>query len=181
MAAVEFALVAPVMFVMIGGFLELGYVSFARSTLESSILEASRASRVSDCPNTNGPLIQASLNDTMTSVKSSDGQPPVLTVQAYGANFGNVGNPEPFTDANGNGVYDAGEPYTDMNGNTEWDSDMGKAGNYGGVGEVVQFSATYNVPSLFPFVSQIINDGEDFYTIAATTVVRNEPTQTVTC
>jgi len=29
---------------------------------------------------------------------------------------------EPFTDLNGNGVYDAGEPFKDLNGNGTWDS-----------------------------------------------------------
>ncbi len=180
-AAVELAFVAPLMLLIIGGFLEFGYLSFARSTLESSILEASRASRVTDCPDTNGPLIQASLEETMESVESSDGKPPVLTVKSYGTGFRNVENPEPFSDTNDNGSYDEGEPYTDMNGNASWDDDMGKSGSYGGLGEIVQFSATYNVPSLFPFISEMVNGGQDFYTIAATTVVRNEPTRVVSC
>lgn len=178
---VEFAAVAPVMFLFIGGFLELGYVAFARSTLESSILVASRASKVAECPAQNADLIRAELADRMSVLASADGQPPVLTVKSYGTNFSNVGNPEPFNDINGDSVFNPGEPYSDINGNGEWDPDMGKDGNFGAFGEVVQFSATFNVPSLLPFVAAAINNNKGFYTISAETVVRNEPFKEVTC
>lgn len=179
--AVEFAFVAPVMFMLLGGLLEFGYVGFARSTLESSILAASRASKVAECPAENADLIRAELADRMSVVISADGNPPVLTVKSYGTNFGNVGNPEPFNDINGDGKFDAGEAYTDINGNGQWDADMGKDGNFGAFGEVVEFSASYNVPSILPYVSKAINNTEGFYTIRAETVVRNEPFKDVTC
>ncbi len=180
-AAIEFAVVAPVMLVLLGGMLELGYVAFARSTLESAILEAARASRVTDCPDENGTHIEAALAESMTVVKSADGQPPKLTVSAYGKEFGNVGSPEPFSDTDANGQHDAGEPYNDTNGNGQWDADMGTTGAYGSFGDVVRFDATYQVPSLFSYVSNTINDGKDAYTVSATTVVRNEPYQDVSC
>lgn len=180
-AAIEFAFVVPLMMILIGGFLEMGYLSFARSTLESSILEAARSSRVLDCPTDQADAIRDGLEARMADVSSADGEPPVLVVQAYGENFGDVDNPEPFDDADSNGVFDEGETYTDLNGNGEWDIDVGDEGNFGDIGEVVQFSASYNVPSLFPYFANVINDGRDFYTIRATTVIRNEPASSDTC
>lgn len=179
--AVEFAFVAPVMFLLLGGLLELGYVAFARSTLESSILVASRASKVAECPAQNAELIRAELADAMSVVASADGQPPVLIVKSYGTSFGNVGNPEPFNDINGDGEFNDGEAYTDINGNGEWDADMGKTGNFGAFGEVVAFSASFNVPSILPYMSEALNNTAGFYTIKAETVVRNEPFKEATC
>ncbi len=178
---IEFAFVAPVMLLFLGGLLELGYVAFARSTLESSILIASRASKVAECPAEVAELIRADLAESMTVILSADGKPPELVVKSYGSNFSSVGNPEPFNDINGNGKFDPGETYTDINGNGQWDSDMGKTGNFGSFGEVVAFTASYNVPSLVPFVSSTISNTDGYYRITAETVVRNEPFKEVTC
>jgi len=179
--AVEFAFVFPVMALFILGLLEVGYVIFARSTLESAVLAASRESRVSDCPNENAEAIEEGIVRRMQVIASSDGLPPQVEVESYGQEFGDVGNPEPFVDGNDNGVRDEGESYTDVNGNGEWDDDMGESGDFGSFGEVVRFTATYNVASLVPWVSDQINGGRDFYQIRSVTVVRNEPFTDVTC
>lgn len=178
---IEFAIVAPVMILFITGLMEFGYVLFARSTLESAVMEAARASRVANCPNENAKAIEAEIQRRMRVISAGDKQPPVVKVEAYGGDFSNVGSPEPFDDDNGNGKRDAGESYTDINGNGVWDEDMAKTGDYGDFGEVVQFTATFNVISLVPFVASTVNDGKDFYPIQAVTVVRNEPFQDTTC
>lgn len=178
---VEFAFVAPVMIVLLSGLLEFGYVAFARSTLESAILDASRSARVAECPGEAAELIEEEVVRRMAAVVSHDGEPPMLTVRSYGGEFGNVGNPEPFNDLDGSGSFDPGESYTDINGNAQWDDDMGKTGDYGGFGDVVEFNATFNVASLLPFVAARLNDNDGFYPISAETVVRNEPFKEVTC
>jgi len=178
---VEFAFVAPVMILFITGMLELGYVAFARSTLESSVLSASRQSRVADCPNENAKEIKKFVQSRMSTIRSYNNEEVQLEVESYSGQFGDVGNPEPLDDLNGNAKYDPGEVYTDVNGNGKWDADMGKSGDYGSFGEVVRFTASYKVPSIIPFVANQVNDGKDFYEIASTTVVRNEPFKEATC
>ncbi|AOL23495.1 Flp pilus assembly protein TadG [Erythrobacter litoralis] len=178
---VEFAFVAPVMFMLILGLLELGYVAFARSTLESAILVASRNSKVAACPAQNAALIEEELIERLDVISTFNNQPPKLVVSSYGTNFGNVGNPEPFNDIDGSGTWDAGEPYTDFNGNGQWDEDMGRDGNYGQFGEVVQFTASVDVVSIIPFVASALNQNEGFYPLSAETVVRNEPFRDATC
>ncbi len=178
---VEFAFVLPVMLMLIGGLMEIGYLTFARSTLESAVLTAARQSRVNDCPNENAEAIEKGITDRMSLVLSADGMPPVVKVDSYGGNFGDVGNPEPFDDLDGNGQRDDGEGFTDVNGNGEWDADMGSDGDFGSFGEVVRFTASYNVPSLLPFVAAQINDGKDYYSIESVTVVRNEPFKDASC
>ncbi len=179
--AVEFAFIAPVMLMLIGGLLEVGYLTFARSTLENAVLTAARQSRVSDCPNENAEAIEEGIAERMSFVVSSDGEPPDVRVDSYGGNFGDVGNPEPFDDVNGSGQRDEGESYTDVNGNGEWDADMGSEGDFGSFGEVVRFTATFKVKSLVPAVSRQINSGRDYYTIESVTVVRNEPFREAAC
>lgn len=60
-------------------------------------------------PNFKHPLTGA----TVTTVYKPNNSPVYL--------LNNPGTNEPFTDANGNGVYDVGETYTDTNGNARWD------------------------------------------------------------
>lgn len=179
---VEFAFVAPVAIFLIAGLIEFGYVLFARSTLESAVLAAARTSRVADCPNENAKAIEEFIQGRMDAVASADGQKAQVTVESYGQNFGNVGNPEPYDDIDGNGQRDEGESYTDINGNGEWDEDMGEDGDFGSFGEVVRFTATYNVRSLMPFISkEYASNGKGFYSIRSVTVVRNEPFTDTTC
>lgn len=178
---VEFAFVAPVMLMLIGGLFELGYLTFARSTLESAVLTAARQSRVSDCPNENAEAITQGIQNRMNVVASADGEPAQVKVNSYSGEFGKVGSPEPFDDENKSGTRDEGESFTDVNGNGEWDADMGSEGDFGSFGEVVRFTASYNVPSLLPYVAAQINSGKDYYTIEAVTVVRNEPFKDASC
>ncbi|MEM7688087.1 MAG: TadE family protein [Pseudomonadota bacterium] len=178
---IEFAFVAPVMILFITGLLEFGYLLFARSTLESAVLEAARGTRVANCPNENAKEIEKLIQDRMERVVSGDKQKAKIVVQSYGTEFGDVGNPEPYDDEDGNGKRDDGESFTDINGNGEWDEDMGAEGDYGSFGEVVRLRATYNVTSLVPFIANEFNNGKDFYSIEAVTVVRNEPFTEATC
>ncbi|MEE4200552.1 TadE/TadG family type IV pilus assembly protein [Erythrobacter sp.] len=178
---VEFAFVAPVLILFVTGLLEIGYILFARSTLESAVLAASREARVSPCPNDVASAVETRLQDRMSVIMSVDDEPAALTVESYSSNFGDVGNPEPFDDVNDNGTRDPGESYTDTNGNGEWDEDMGLSGDFGGFGDVVRFTASQDVPSLFPFFANTVTDGQPHYTLTAVTVVRNEPFTDETC
>ena len=182
MTIVEFALIAPAAILLIFGLIEFGYVLFARSTLESAVMAAARTSRVADCPNENAKAIEEFIQARMSQVASGDNQKAKVEVESYGQSFGNVGNPEPFDDIDGNGTRDEGESYTDINGNGTWDADMGKSDDYGSFGEVVRFTATYNVKSLIPFISKdYAANGNGFYSIEAVTVVRNEPFKDAKC
>ena len=79
-----------------------------------------------------------------------------MTTLVY-ENFGDVGQPEPFTDENGNGAYDAGEAFTDVNGNGGWDEDMGAAG-LGGPGDVVVYQMSYDWSIIIPMFRPFFGD-----------------------
>jgi hypothetical protein len=84
--------------------------------------------------------------------------------------FGDIGEPEPFTDENGSGSYDEGGPFSDVNGNGMWDVDMAVAG-LGDAGDIVLYRVRYAAPSL----SGLMDWATERVTISATVAVRNEP------
>jgi len=169
-AIVEFALIAPVFLGMLGAVLEFSGIMFVQTILEGGAREASRYGITGSQPegvtreemildivegNTYGILDMAEL-DMETLVYDS---------------FGSVGQPEPFTDENGNGEYDDGEPYTDVNGNGGWDDDMGAAG-LGGPGDVVVYRLSYDWNIMIPLFEPIFGET---VTLQANVAVRNEP------
>jgi hypothetical protein len=93
-----------------------------------------------------------------------------MTTLVY-ENFGDVGQPEPFTDDNSNDSWDAGEDYTDVNGNGAWDEDMGAAG-LGGPGDVVVYQMSYDWSIIIPMFRPFFGDT---ITLEANIAVRNEP------
>jgi hypothetical protein len=173
-AAVEFAFVAPVMILMICGFMEYAHLSSSRTTLEAATMRAARAVAASDCPDRRDGIMRGIITNAMSTVPSANGGQVDIIIKSYAGNFSDVGEPEPFNDANINGQWDPGESYVDVNGNAQWDSDMGSAGSLGGPGQVVSYTARYQVASLFNFISQQFS-GSDSYQIEASTVIRNEP------
>jgi hypothetical protein len=173
-AAVEFAIIAPVMILLICGLMEFSHVASARTRLEGATMRAARAVAASDCPSERESIMLDIVEGAMSDIPSPNGGVVEVVTKSYANQFGDVGEPEPFNDENGNDVWDVGESFTDVNGNGKHDNDMGSVGSIGGAGQVVSYTAKYKVKSLFEFVSYQVS-GTNVYDIAASTVVRNEP------
>lgn len=169
--AVEFALVAPVVLLMIFATIELSWFMLSSVILESAVREASRAGITGYTPAgmTREQYIQQQINDHVILLDKNN---ITFATTVYNT-FADINQPEPFTDTNANGVYDMGEPYTDANGNGIWDEDMGVAG-IGGSGAIVVYRVTYPWQMMTPIVSQFFNNNGQF-NITSSMVVRNEP------
>lgn len=174
-AALEFAFVAPVMIVLIFGLLQLGYVAFARSALESATMAGARYAAAQSCLATRKSGMESLISQRMATFNSFNNEPVRIDVKSYGSEFGSVGNPEPYTDANKNKQHDPGETYDDVNGNGQWDEDMGREGSVGNAGDVVTLSTSYKLQALVPFIAERFNGGQPYFALGASTVVRNEP------
>ena len=87
------------------------------------------------------------------------------------ASFADIGDPEPFSDQNGNGSWEVGEPYTDINGNAQWDDDMGAAG-LGGPSDIVVYRLSYDWGVVTPMIREIVGGSVRHVSSIA---VRNEP------
>jgi len=169
--AVEFALIAPVLFMLIMGVIEFGMLLTARGILEHATYVATRLGRTGfvESGSDRDATIRKELRDR--AALFLDPARVSITSTSY-TDFDDIGDPEPFTDANGNGVRDSGENYTDVNGNGNWDADQG-ANGYGGRKEIVVYDVTYPWNFFTPIIGQFFPQSQ--VTLTAHAIVKNEP------
>jgi Flp pilus assembly protein TadG len=171
-AALEFAFALPILIVIMCGTLDLGMLLFADVLIEGAVRDTSRLGITGYAPtgeDRDTLILDALKKDTLGLIDISKA---TITHKVYDT-FADVGQPEPYDDANGNGQYDLGEDYTDVNGNGQWDADMGVAG-LGGSGDIVLYTVTYPWTSWTHLIDPLFgSDGT--ITLKASTVVRNEP------
>lgn len=171
-AVTEFAIAAPVVIMAIVGIIEFSMILFVSSLLEGGLREASRFGLTGFQPNglTREERILKIVEDHTHGLV--DGTAVNLSTLVY-PSFDSIGQPEPFTDENSNGTFDAGEPYMDVNGNNQWDPDMGAAG-LGGPEDIVLYTIEYDWPLMTGMLNGFIgNNGK--IGLRASVVVRNEP------
>jgi len=167
-ALIEFALVAPVLLLMLLGMFDMGYNYYIQSQLHGSVLRAARDSGIEGAENRRQAIddrVAEAVRDIVPQARLD------FDRRAY-AKFADVEQPEDYTDINGNSICDEGEPFEDANGNGQWDQDRGAAG-MGGARDVILYSVTITYRRPFG-VSRFIGLPEDFST-TATTVLRNQP------
>ena len=176
--ALEFAIVASVLFTVFFGVVELSMYSLANVLLEGSMREASRFGI------TGSVVAGSSREEKITNIVSTTTMGLVditdssykLDVLVY-PSFEDIGAPEPFNDnpplGNLNGVYDVGELYTDINGNGQWDPDMGLS-SAGGPGDVVLYTVSYDWP-LWTYLATLVGGSDGKLPLSASMAVRNEP------
>ena len=167
--AVEFALILPVLLLFIVGSIEMAINLFIGSSIESAVMEASRYG----------------ITGTEAGVSRADRVLEIVADRTYGLidmdqvdmdtlvyeSFADIGEPEPFTDQNGNASYNSGEPFVDVNGNGQWDPDMGAAG-LGGPSDVVVYRLTYDWGIITPVMREVMGESVKHVSSIA---VRNEP------
>ena len=165
---VEFALIAPVLLLILMGLFDIGYNMWATTMLQGSLQQAARASTLE------GAETQITSIDSIISsaVHRVVPEATVTFVRKSYTNFSDVGTPEDYTDANKNNACDNNEPYEDANGNGTWDVDRGKIGN-GGARDAVLYTVTMSYPRAFPLTEMIGLPAR--VSTAATTVLRNQP------
>ncbi|MFM6950391.1 MAG: TadE/TadG family type IV pilus assembly protein [Novosphingobium sp.] len=146
-AAIEFALVTPVLLFVLMGMLNLAQMVFGQAVLTGEVQTAARSGSLDGTSTTAAETkIKNALKPILVSVSG------VTTSRQSYRDFSDIGRAEQFTDTNSNGTCNAGETYTDENGNGQWDSDIGKTGT-GGPGDVITFTvnATYAPIFKMPF------------------------------
>jgi hypothetical protein len=169
-ALVEFAFVGPIFIAMVCAIMEFSGIMFTQTLLEGGAREASRYGITGST--IDGVTREEQIMNIMESHAHGiiDMAELEMETLVYDS-FESIGDPEPYTDENGNGEYDDGEPYTDVNGNAAWDDDMGAAG-LGGPGDVVVYRLTYDWPIMIPLFEPIFGET---VTLRANIAVRNEP------
>ncbi len=167
---VEFAMVAPVMMIMMMGFFDLAHREFARVILQGAVTKAARDSSLELGPS-NTAAIDARVASSVRNIVgiSASFTPTRLSY----VNFGQVGQPERYVDGSpANSRYDMGECFDDVNGNGVWDSDLGRSGQ-GGARDAVLYRMTVTYPRMFPMAGLV--GLSPTVSIDASTVMRNQP------
>jgi Flp pilus assembly protein TadG len=164
---VEFALILPVLCMMLLGTFDLGYRSYVNSVVQGTLHDAARMATVGGVTNTQistfvqNRLHAFSRNATITT-----------TTRSY-SDYMVVGVPETITsDTAPLGVYNTGDCFQDDNGNGTWDADRGRSGT-GGSEDVVYFEVTMTYPHIVPVAKLFGWNGN--VTTTQNTVLRNQP------
>lgn len=167
---IEFALIAPVLLLMIVGGLEIGHTMYVRSALIGSLQKAARDLSLEGANAfTRQDAIADSVSSTVHQIMPS--AQVSLTARSFHDYRYVALSGEEYNDANHNGRCDNGEAFIDGNRNGTWDIDGSVAGR-GGAKDVVLLEAIvrYNRigPSrLFAAAPQTV--------LAARTLIRNQP------
>ena len=170
--AVELALLAPILLLVLSAFVEFGLYMVGRVSLEGSLREIARYGITGQVPAGGDRIAEMLKMIGRNSGGLIDPAGVVLSVQSY-PRFEDVGAGEDFADGNGNGAYDAGETFKDCNGNGVRDADRGTSGA-GGSGEVVLYRIDYDWPLWTAILTPLIGHDGKLH-IQTSTVVRNEP------
>lgn len=167
-ALIEFAIISPVLLMLIMGSLEFGLNVYMRAVLEGAMQQAGRNSSLQTAQSSTSAI------DALITTQVHNILPNAVvtfTRENY-STYSNVGRPEDFTDTNGNGVRDPGECFQDLNGNGVWDADAGRTG-LGGANDVVEYTATVTYSKFIPAASAL--GISPTTSISATTMLRNQP------
>jgi Flp pilus assembly pilin Flp len=172
MTAVEFALLAPTMLLLLFGIVEFCLVMMVTNMMENATNLSSRLGKTgfSEAGLSREATIRAAVVERLGDLI----EPEHLTIDAKFYNqFDQIDQGEPWNDANGNGVPETGE-YTDINGNGSYDSDLGSAG-YGGAEDIVVYRVEYPWPIITPIMREFLGNANGDFVVSAHAVVRNEP------
>lgn len=164
---IEFALVAPVMLLLIMGLGELMYTIYAKSILDGAIQKAARDSAIQGGGDLAGDIDARVMAQVHTMAPNATF---ISTRRSYN-NFSSI-KPERFTDSNKNNRYDAGECFDDINGNRQWDADPGMA-SQGGASDVTRYRIEITYPRPFPVAGLMGWSNKN--TIASETLLKNQP------
>ncbi|MFT3967027.1 MAG: TadE/TadG family type IV pilus assembly protein [Sphingobium sp.] len=166
----EFALVAPIMLLLILGLGELTYEIYVKAVLTGSMQKAGRDSAIETANTTTiDDRVLAQVRSVAPSAQMIDNSGGKPRRSSY-ATFGYI-QPEPYTDTNRNNVRDSGECFTDYNGNGVWDADPGISGQ-GGASDYVVYTVTISYRRLFPLVFMGMSN---LATTTASTIIKNQP------
>lgn len=165
-AATEFALIAPVFFLLLAEVFNLGQMVYGRVVLDGAVQQAARGASLETANTATADAMVASL---------VRGVLPGATVSGSRKgyfDFADISRAERWGDTNNNSRCDEGEAFIDENRNGAWDSDIGVSGN-GGAGDVVIYtvSVTYDPMFRIPFAPS--SWGRT--TLQASTVRKNQP------
>lgn len=175
---VEFAIVAPVMGLLLLGAFDVAHTLYMRAALEGVVQKAARDATLESGL---AGATQTALDDKVRNqIRALANNGTVTITRQWYHNYEQAAASrfEPWTDTNDNGICDGpqgltpGEPYEDTNGNGVWNATGGNL-SQGGAKDAVLYTATVSYPRFFPLNNFI--GGSNTTTVRAKTILRNQP------
>lgn len=169
---VEFAIVAPVMGIMLLGAFDVGHTLYMRSVLQGVVQKTARDATLQDAGT---PENAQMLDDRVRAqAKAIANNGDIKITRRFYRTFtaAAAAKAEDWSDINKNGRCDDGEPYEDANQNNVWDADGGDQGQ-GGAKDAVLYTVSITYPRMFPLYNLI--GVPPTTTVSADTVLRNQP------
>jgi len=177
-AAVEFAIIAPVLALLLLGAFDTAHTLYMRGVLQGVVQKTARDSALESATSSD-PVAAAALQDTIddkvrAQVHALASNAAITITRRYYRTFSDAAaaQAEKYTDTNKDGTCDAGEPYEDANHNLRWDADGADDGQ-GGAKDRTLYTVAVSYPRLFPLNGLI--GGSNVTRLTAQTVLQNQP------
>jgi Flp pilus assembly protein TadG len=166
-AAIEFAVLAIPLFLLIMGGIEFGFMMFSKARLGGALQEAARMATTGNAETNgdNGEKIDAMVKSKLMVTGSAT----VDVEKSYYDSFDQVRKPEEKNSAGTTPPY----CWTDVNGNERWDQDPSRSG-LGGANDIVNYKVTVKYPVLFPLVTKTLS-GSSEVVLTGQAALQNEP------
>jgi Flp pilus assembly pilin Flp len=168
----EFGLVVPILVTLVVGIFDLAHTQYTTSLVNGAMQKAGRDLTLETATGSEATIDQTVV-DAVSAVTPRDATVTLAKLAHF--DFGDIGEPEPYTDENSNLVCDNNEVFEDSNGNGSWDDDRGASG-IGGARDAVVYTATVSYPRMFPMAG--ILGLPETVTLEASTILRNQPYDT---
>ncbi len=142
---VEFAIVAPVMGMVLLGAFDVSHTLYMRSALQGIVQKVARDATLESGLDVDQ---QGVLDERVrTQIRALANNAGVTITRKFYRTFSNAAAAqfEPYTDTNHNGKCDKGEPYQDNNDNSTWDAAGGNSGQ-GGRKDAVLYTVAVSYP-----------------------------------
>jgi Flp pilus assembly pilin Flp len=166
---IEFAVVAPVLFLMLMGLFDVAHTQYTSSLVHGEMQRAARQLTLENA-NSQMEMVDAKVRSQLRQVL-----PPSATIEFEKLShfdFSDIAEPEEIVGGNGDQICDPGEMYIDDNDNSRWDADRGKDG-IGGARDAVLYTAIITYPRMFPLYGMI--GAPEEIQLEVSTVLRNQP------
>jgi hypothetical protein len=162
----------PVFLLLTFGIVEFGTIMLVANILENATSISSRLGKTGYTAG--GQSREVTIRNSVIARAGNLIDPANLTISSkHYEQFDQIGEAEPWNDANHNGIAEAGE-YNDINGNGERDADMGLAG-YGDADDIVVYTVSYPWSIMTPVMREVIGNAQGKFPLTAHAVVKNEP------
>lgn len=164
--AIEFAIAAPVLIMLLLGIYDMGHTLYVSALLRGAVQQAARSDtlEVADVAKANAYVEGI--------VKSVVPQAEVRSKRVSYYDFADIKRAESWNDNNGNGVCDKAESYIDENRNLRWDPDVGVENN-GGANDVTLYTVDVIYEPIF--INPFVSSSKNLRTLSASAVKKNQP------